>query len=95
MHIEVKEDNEFERPKRHARFPNARKVFMWFPNPQKWWWLSSYELQFAELLYERGEKAVKGALAYVQKHKDDEFFYKVTKPSDLEKKWLDLIEHKP
>lgn len=77
------------------KYPHAKEVFSWFPRPEKSWLLNTTELKHAELLWERGEEKVKGALGYVQKHKDDDFFLKVTKPSDLERKWVDLVNHKP
>ena len=82
-----------ERPTKvpKAKYPHSKEVFGWFPNPQKSWEYNTTELQHSELLFLRGEKAVKQALAFVRNHEDDENFnYKVIKPSDLERKWEDL-----
>lgn len=87
------DETERRATKSRAKYPHAREVFSWFPNPQKSWVTNTTECMYAEYLFARGEKYVKGALAYVAKHKGDEFFYKITKPSDLEKKWPDLVEH--
>lgn len=89
---ETSEDT--ERTKKPPKYPNARTVFSWFPHPQKSWQIDTTQLKHAELLFERGEKAVKGALSYVAKHQDEDFFYKINKPSDLERKWVDLTQHK-
>ena len=77
------------------KYPNAREVFSWFPDPQPSWKIDTTQLKHAELLWERGEKKVRGALAFVAKHKGIEFFPKITKPSDLERKWVDLAAYEP
>lgn len=83
------EDRPTKVPK--AKYPHSKEVFEWFPNPQRSWGYNTTELQHSELLFLRGEKAVKQALAFVRNHEDDENFnYKVIKPSDLERKWEDL-----
>lgn len=87
--LESKED-EYPRAKPKPKYPNAKAVFSWFPDQQKSWQLNTTELKHAELLFERGESRVKSAMAYVAKHSGDEYFPKITKPSDLERKWVDL-----
>lgn len=87
-----KEEEPRARPK--AKYPHAKEVFGWFPRPEKSWNIDTTQLKHAELLYERGEERVKKALAFVKKHKDDEYFPKITKPSDLERKWNDLAAYK-
>ena len=87
--IEVSEEE--KKPKTPPKYPHSKEVFSWFPRPEPSWAINTTELKHAELLYLRGEKKVKSALAYVAKHKDDEFFPKVIKPSDLERKWEDII----
>lgn len=72
------------------KYPNAKTVFSWFPKPQKSWLINTTELKHAELLFERGEKRVRGALEFVSEHEGEDFFPKVLKPSDLERKWTDL-----
>jgi len=89
--IEVKEDQ--KEPKKPARYKNARTVFSWFPNPQKSWNMNTTELEYGLLLFERGEEKVKQALQYVKNHSQEEFFPQVNKPSDLEKKWLDIATY--
>jgi hypothetical protein len=86
---------EIERVTTKPKYPHSKEVFSWFPHPEPSWKTNTTELVHAELLFERGEEAVRGALSYVAKHKDDDFFYKITKPSDLERKWVDLVNHKP
>lgn len=75
-----------------AKYPHALEVFSWFPNPQESWksGRSVQEREYAEFLYKRGEETVKKALRYCEAHKEDDMFYKITKPSDLEKKWEDI-----
>lgn len=85
-------ENEREaREKKTARYPNARITFSWFPNPEKSWNLNTTELKHGELLFERGEKKVRSALSFYQKNKDHEHIPQILKPSDLERKWNDLI----
>lgn len=74
-----------------SKYPHAKEVFSWFDNPEKSWNLNTTELKHAELLWERGESKVKGALKFVKRHLGDEFCPKVTKPSDLERKWSDIV----
>lgn len=88
-----KEEIQEDRQKKPPKYPHAKSVFSWFPRPEKSWQLNTTELKHAELLWERGEDRVKKALSYVQEHKEDEMFYKITKPSDLERKWIDLVEY--
>ena len=84
-----KEDTE-ARSKSKPKYPHAKEVFSWFPRAEKGWALNTTELKHAELLFERGEDKVRGALSFAAKHKDDEFCPRILKPSDLERKWLDL-----
>lgn len=86
--------DEKEKPRGKAKYPNAPIVFGWFSRPQKSWKLNTTELKHAELLFERGEKKVKAALEFIAENKDEDYFPKVTKPSDLERKWNDLLEFK-
>lgn len=88
-------EEESTRVKKPPKYPNARTVFSWFPEPQLSWRENVTECKHAEMLFLRGEQKVKSALAYVARHKADEYFYKITKPSELERKWLDLVNHKP
>lgn len=79
-----------EREIKPAKYPNARTVFNWFPNPQPSWKIDTTQCKHAELLFLRGESKVKSILSFVEKHKDEEYFPKITKPSDLERKWEDI-----
>jgi len=90
--IEYVVEEEEKAPRSKAKYPHALEVFSWFPNRQKSWesLKNVQEREYAEYLYERGEETVKQALRYCEKHKGDEHFYQITKPSDLEKKWEDI-----
>ncbi len=90
----VEEVETSRKEKKKPKYPNAPIVFSWFPDPQLSWKANSTELEHAELLFLRGEQKVRNALAYCEEHKNDERFYTVTKPSDLERKWLDLRAHR-
>lgn len=81
-----------EKPRTPSKYPHSKEVFSWFPSPQKSWGINTTELKHAELLYDRGENSVKSALQFHAKHEDYEDRPKITKPSDLERKWEDLIE---
>jgi len=87
----LEEDIKVPRP---PKYPNAKEVYSWFPFYEKSWLLNTTELKHAELLYERGEAKVRGILKFVGEHKDDDYFPKITKPSDLERKWNDIAEYK-
>ncbi len=78
-----------------AKYPNAREVFSWVPEPEPSWEIDTTQLKHAELLFVRGEKKVRSALAYVKAHQDDDFFYSINTPVDLERKWIKLVNHKP
>lgn len=85
-----KEEDREVRTKGAPKYPHAKEVFGWFPSQEKSWLIDTTQLKHAELLYERGEAKVKGALSFAAKHRDDYYFPKITKPSDLERKWNDL-----
>jgi len=89
--IPIGKDEPTKRPSA-SKYPHALEVFRWFPNPQKSWesMKNVQEREYAEFLFSRGEEDVKKALRYLEAHKDEEFLPKVTKPSDLEKKWEDI-----
>lgn len=84
------EEEEPRKPRTTPKYPHSKEVFKWFPHPEKSWELNTTELKHAELLWERGEEPVKKHLRYVVAHKDEEHFYQITKPSDLERKWEDI-----
>ncbi len=78
------------RPKSKPKYPNAKTVFSWFPKPERSWEINTTELKHGELLFSRGEKAVRGALAFHRNHLDHPDALKIVKPSQLEGKWEDL-----
>lgn len=88
----VVSENGEEREKKQPKYPNAKTVFSWFPFQEKSWALNTTELKHAELLFVRGEAAVCGILSFLANNKDHEFCPTVTKPSDLERKWNDIIK---
>lgn len=89
--VETSEVSEETRVKKPPKYPNARTVFSWFPARNASWNLNTTELSHGELLFSRGEEAVRGILAFLKKHEDVDFLPQVTKPSDLERKWDDII----
>lgn len=91
---ELKGDGSEVKPRAKAKYPNARTAFSWFPRRERSWEMNTTELKHGELLFLRGEGQVKKALAFVQEHDDEEFFYSVRKPSDLERKWNDILAFK-
>lgn len=93
--VEVDEEKPNRTPT--AKYPHALEVFSWFPNRQKSWeaMRNLQEREYAEFLYKRGEAKVKGALSFAAKHKGEPYLPKITKPSDLERKWNDLVEYTP
>ena len=77
-----------------AKYHHSKEIFGLFKNPQKSWQIDTTQLKHAELLYERGIGQVKGALKFVADYRGEEFMPSVLKPSDLDRKWLDLLEFK-
>lgn len=75
------------RVRKPAKYPKAREVFSWFPEPEPSWKINTTECKHAELLYLRGESAVRGILAFLEKHQDVEDCPQVLSPHDLETKW--------
>lgn len=86
------QEEETTRVKKPPKYPNAKEVFSWFQNPQKSWALNTTELSHAELLFERGEVAVRGILQFLRENEGAEFLPEVNKPSDLERKWTSIIK---
>jgi hypothetical protein len=78
-------------PASHAKYPHAKLVFALFPKPEPSWKINTTELKHAELLYARGMDKVGAALRFVDNYKGEEYCPTVTKPSDLERKWNDLL----
>lgn len=97
IYISATRENDYEvegKYKAPPKYPHSKEVFSWFPKPEKSWALNTTELKHSELLWERGEIAVKRALKYHQAHKEDEGYgYVVVKPSQLEGKWNDIAEY--
>jgi hypothetical protein len=91
--VKVNEEGE-EKPKYKRKYPHSKEVFALFSRPQRSWEINTTELKHAELLYERGIQTVKNALAYVMENRDDPYLPEIVKPSDLERKWLELNRHK-
>jgi len=94
--VTVEKEDDGSKKESHAKYPHAKEVFSWFRKPQKSWMAlkNVQEREYAEYLWERGEKNVKGAIAFCADHSEEEYFPKVNKPSDLEKKWLDIVDYR-
>lgn len=70
-----------------AKYGNARVAFAWFPEYEKWWDMNTSQLKYGELVFARGEQAVRSILAFLKKNSDLEDCPEVTTPYDLETKW--------
>lgn len=81
---------EEDQPKRTPKYPSKNVVSGYFPFQDKSWLTNKTELESMELLYLRGEDSVKSILKFVAQHSSDPYFPKITKPSDLERKWRDI-----
>jgi len=79
------------RVRKPAKYPKAREVFTWFPEPEPSWKINTTECKHAELLYLRGESAVRGILAFLEKNQDIEDCPQVLSPYDLETKWKRVL----
>lgn len=80
------------RVRKPAKYPKAREVFSWFPEPEPSWKINTTECKHAELLFARGETDVKGIVKFCLKYEDMPFFPKWRKPSALERNWNDIID---
>lgn len=87
---EITEENTNPKKENKTKYVNAHTAFSWFPRPQKSWGINVTELKHGELLFERGEEKVKSMLEFIREYREEEYFPQVTKPSDLERKWLSL-----
>lgn len=90
----IQEEEENTPSKKKPKYPHRKEVSQWFPNPEPSWLIDTTQCQHMELLFKRGEEKVRGILKFVAQHKDDEFFPKVVKPSDLERKWNDIAAYR-
>lgn len=91
--VSLKEYDTERAPKKPAKYPNARTAFSWFPFQEKSWLTNTTELKHGEMLFERGEQQVRAAMKFYMANRDDEFCPQITKPSDLERKWRDLLAY--
>lgn len=83
--FQVEEETRVKKP---PKYPNARTAFSWLPNRQKSWEGNTTQLSCGELLFKRGEEAVKSFVRYVKSHEDDDGFdWIFVQPSDYERKW--------
>lgn len=84
----VGEDDQ-ERTKKPAKYPHALEVFSWMPDREKSWEAlrNVQEREYAEYLYDRGEKKVKSIIAFCLKYGDLPYFPAWRSPSKLEKNW--------
>lgn len=87
--VEYVLEEENPRTKSKPKYPHALEVFGWFPNRQKSWesLKATQEREYAEYLYERGEQAVRGIVAFCVENGSLPFFPAWKSPSKLEKNW--------
>lgn len=89
--IKITTDEEKATKISKAKYPNAKIAFDWLPNRQTSWDNNTTQLIDGELLFKRGETAVRSLVRFVQRHEDDDGWnYVFTKPSDYERKWEDM-----
>lgn len=87
--IEVREDQEKQvRPKKDTSY---RSVFsLWGKYPLNWN-ANTTEIKSAQnLLFEHGIEKIKVALAFYEKFRSEEWCPQILKPSDLDRKWVNL-----
>lgn len=63
-----------ERPEKKVTYPNARKVFKWFPEADPSWGINATELKAGELLWTKGEEAVLKGIKYCLPRLNEEGF---------------------
>lgn len=73
--------------KSRAKYTNARKAFGWFRDYEKWWDMNTTQLKYGELIFLRGEKAVRSILLFLYNNRELIDCPEVTTPYDLETKW--------
>lgn len=84
---------EIRNPSSKSKYPHALEVFaLWGAYPKNWTSpKNSMHREAAENLYtEQGIEEIKSALAYIKKHKSDDYFPQIETPYDLDNKWLKL-----
>lgn len=90
---EIVEVEEYPKEKRStSKYPNARIAFSWMPKYEKSWDNNTTQLKDGELLFERGEKAVRGILSFCIKHSDEPYLPSWETPSKLERNWTSIIK---
>lgn len=83
-------DKEPEKPRTKKDTTYLQMFELWGKYPANWR-VNKTEIQSAKnLLEERGLEDCAEALEYYQKHKDDPYIPTILKPSDLDRKWLNL-----
>lgn len=87
---------EESQPKRvsTAKYPHSKEVFSWFPKDvyEESWKLNTTILKHSELLYLRGEKAVRGIIKFCRANESDAFFPVWNDPTSLERNWNKIIK---
>lgn len=80
-------------PKSKPKYPHSKEVFSWFPREfvEPSWKLNSTILQHSELLYKRGEEAVRGIIKFCRDNESDAFFPVWQDPTSLERNWTKII----
>lgn len=89
--IEEVPEEQPERPST-AKYPHSKEVFSWFPSPEPSWKVNTTELTHSELLFVRGEKKVKSAVAFCRKNVDDPYLPGWESPTQLERNWNKIIK---
>lgn len=74
IQVVTQEKEEGGRNVRPPMYPNARKVFKWFPEIDPSWGINSTELKAGELLFEKGEDAVRKGIKYCSSRLEDSDF---------------------
>jgi hypothetical protein len=97
LRVEKITKDEDQAPKKVSggkKYPHAEAVFECFTPNHASWKLNTTQLRHAEDLYANvGLTAIKGALKFYYRHKDEEFCPKILSPFDLNTKWLNLLEY--
>lgn len=82
------------RTRSKAKYPNARTAYSWLPDRQPSWDVNTTELIHGEMLFKRGEEAVRKFVRYVRANEDNEDFnWTFVKPSDYERKWPEIQKY--
>lgn len=89
LRVEKESSSEFPSRFKPAKYPHSKEVISWFPDDvrEPSWEMNTTILKHTELLYIRGENAVRGIIKFCRENESDAFFPVWNDPTSLERNW--------